>query len=81
MGELTVEDSINNTELVNMVMDGAQQALQYGPIPNQEASNLASENLETKEKLASMEQIVNQIQQQMAQSQARPFQQQVQQQH
>eukprot|EP00957_Ditylum_brightwellii_P069585 5285373-Ditylum_brightwellii.AAC.1 len=81
MGELAVEDSINHTELVNMVTEGVQQVLQHGPVPNQEDVNLASENLEMKEKLALIEQMVNHMQQQMAQAQARPFQQQVQQQH
>eukprot|EP00957_Ditylum_brightwellii_P130511 9956207-Ditylum_brightwellii.AAC.1 len=39
-GKLAVEDSVNHTELVNMVSEGIQQALQQGPSPHQNTANI-----------------------------------------
>eukprot|EP00957_Ditylum_brightwellii_P048068 3649787-Ditylum_brightwellii.AAC.1 len=61
IGELSVEDSVNRTELVNMVSEGIQQVLQQGPSPHQDTANLENKNNEMKEKVADMEQKFNQM--------------------
>eukprot|EP00957_Ditylum_brightwellii_P146072 11122526-Ditylum_brightwellii.AAC.1 len=49
-GELTIEDSVDHNELVNMVSEGIQLSLQQGPSLHQDTTNLATENNETREK-------------------------------
>ena len=71
-GELTVQDAINQVEIVNMVAEGIQQAMKNPPTSiidehRQETANLVEENTAMQKKLDDMADMVRQMQQQMAQ--------------
>eukprot|EP00957_Ditylum_brightwellii_P068381 5191164-Ditylum_brightwellii.AAC.1 len=76
-GELTVQDDINQIEIVNMVAKGIQQATKSLPTSiidehRQETANMAEENITIQKKLDNMHDLVCQMQQQMAQQQQQP---------
>eukprot|EP00957_Ditylum_brightwellii_P049439 3751037-Ditylum_brightwellii.AAC.1 len=58
-GELTVQDAINQVEVVNMVAEGIQQAMKNPPTSiidehRKETANLAEENVHMQKKLDDM---------------------------
>eukprot|EP00957_Ditylum_brightwellii_P047841 3634186-Ditylum_brightwellii.AAC.1 len=73
-GELTVQDAINQVEIINMMAEGIQQAMKNPRTSildehRQETANLAEENVNMQKKLDDMHNLVKQMQDQMAQQQ------------
>eukprot|EP00957_Ditylum_brightwellii_P003312 250986-Ditylum_brightwellii.AAC.1 len=76
-GELTVQDDINQVEIVNMVAEGIQQAMKSLPTNiidehRQETVNLVEETTAMQKKLDDMHDLVHQMQHKMAQQQQQP---------
>eukprot|EP00957_Ditylum_brightwellii_P200307 15270993-Ditylum_brightwellii.AAC.1 len=58
-GEITVQDAINQVEIINMVAEGIQKAMKNPPTSildehQQETANLAEENMTMQKKLDDM---------------------------
>eukprot|EP00957_Ditylum_brightwellii_P044600 3381658-Ditylum_brightwellii.AAC.1 len=70
-GKLTVQDAINQVEIVNMVAEGIQQAIKKPPTTiidkhHQETANLVEENVNMQQKLDNIHQLIQKLQEQMS---------------
>ena len=72
-GRLTVEESMNHADLVNIVSEGVRDAMANNN-ENQEFALLSQENAQVKQELQSMKELVKQVQQQAANQMQQPFQ-------